>query len=486
MFINLWKRNLVSNNQLEENKKTIITNTHEANEVRNDENVATQGIASTKKSVTLQEQDRAILVAMEMPDTDLADIAEFQELVASAGVQSMLLVTGKRKAPDKRLYIGSGKADDVKLAVTTFDANVVIFNHTLYPSQVRNLEKLFNCRVIDRTGLILDIFAQRAQSFEGKLQVELAQLKHLSTRLVRMWTHLERQKGGIGLRGPGETQLESDKRMIMTRISQIQKKLDKVEETRKQSRVARQKSDIPTVALVGYTNAGKSTLFNLLTESKVYAADQLFATLDPTHRAIRLAQTGEAILVDTVGFISKLPHELIAAFKSTLQESVEADLLLEIIDCADPESVYKTQEVGKVLDEIGAGNVPKIQIFNKIDLLEEVEPHVLKNGIGEVVSVWVSAHNELGIDALLSAISARFQETHIKACLVLSPQYGKLRAQLFEIDAVVTESIDEAGRFILDIYVAKHRLNYLAIKNPENAVLLAPILNPIRVIEAWE
>lgn len=476
----------MSNDHLKENKITIPTSTHDSKETRINENVITQGIASTKNSVTLQQQDKAILVAMEMPDTDLVDISEFEELVASAGVHSMQLVTGKRKAPDKRLYIGSGKADEVKLAMTTFDANVVIFNHTLYPSQARNLEALFGCRVIDRTGLILDIFAQRAQSFEGKLQVELAQLKHLSTRLVRMWTHLERQKGGIGLRGPGETQLESDKRMIMTRISQIQKKLDKVEETRKQGRVARQKSDIPTIALVGYTNSGKSTLFNLLTQSKVYAADQLFATLDPTHRALKLAQTGEAILVDTVGFISRLPHELIAAFKSTLQESVEADLLLEIVDCADPESVYKAREVGKVLDEIGAGNVPKIQVFNKIDLLENVEPHVLKNDIGEVVSVWVSAHKEQGLDALLSAISTRFQETHVKARLVLSPQYGKLRAQLFEIDAVIQELIDEEGRFILDIYVAKRHLNHLATKNPENAALLAPFLNSMRVIEAWE
>ncbi len=259
--------------------------------------------------------DRAVLIAVEMPDTDSSEIEEFKELVASAGVMSLEILHVKRKTPDAKLFIGSGKADELKMICQALDAEVVIINQSISPSQSRNLEQLCERRVIDRTGLILDIFAQRAQSFEGKLQVELAQSKHLSTRLVRMWTHLERQKGGIGMRGPGETQLESDRRLLDERILQIQKRLEKVESTRNQGRLSRERSLTPTIAFVGYTNAGKSSLFNRLTNAEVYAADQLFATLDPTHRAIHLPQTGSAILVDTVGFIAKLPHELIAAFK---------------------------------------------------------------------------------------------------------------------------------------------------------------------------
>ncbi|GBU10010.1 GTP-binding protein HflX [Gammaproteobacteria bacterium] len=430
--------------------------------------------------------DKAILVAMEMPDTDPADSAEFLELVTSATVIPLQVITGKRQYVDKRYFVGTGKAEEIRLAAVAHDADVVIFNHALRPSQTRNLERLLEKRVIDRTGLILDIFAQRAQSFEGKLQVELAQLKHISTRLVRMWTHLERQKGGIGMRGPGETQLESDKRMIITRIGQIQKKLDKVEETRRQSRLARQKSATPTIAFVGYTNAGKSSLFNQLTHSDIYVADKLFATLDPTHRALELTQTGKAILIDTVGFISKLPHELIAAFKSTLQESVEADLLLEVIDSADPEREHKMHEVAKILNEIGASGVPKIQIFNKIDLLDEIQPHFIKNEINEINTVYLSAQDSTGIDLLLQAISERFQETHVRTQLTLPPYATKLRAQLFELDAITCEQISDTGEFILDIYTAKRHLLKLATQDAQSKTLLSSTLNDLHTKEIWE
>ena len=419
--------------------------------------------------------DRAVLIAVEMPDTDSSEIEEFKELVASAGVMSLEILHVKRKTPDAKLFIGSGKADELKMICQALDAEVVIINQSISPSQSRNLEQLCERRVIDRTGLILDIFAQRAQSFEGKLQVELAQSKHLSTRLVRMWTHLERQKGGIGMRGPGETQLESDRRLLDERILQIQKRLEKVESTRNQGRLSRERSLTPTIAFVGYTNAGKSSLFNRLTNAEVYAADQLFATLDPTHRAIHLPQTGSAILVDTVGFIAKLPHELIAAFKSTLQESIEADLLLEVIDCADLEKNQKTLEVEKVLAEIHADLVPRLQVFNKIDCLDDVSPRIERNEEGLATAVWVSAKTGIGIDLLLQAISERFQTSHIKTQLILPAKASKLRAQLYEVDAVIDEQINDMGEFVLQIYIAKRHLAQFA----SNDALAKEILNPL-------
>ncbi len=295
------------------------------------------------------------------------DEREFIELVHSAGATDVAFVTGSRQSPDSRLFVGRGKVEEIHQQVSLYDAEVVIFDHTLSPAQERNLEKELQCRVLDRTGLILDIFAQRARSHEGKLQVELAQLKHISTRLVRGWTHLERQKGGIGLRGPGETQLETDRRLLNIRIKQINKRLEKVKNQREQGRQSRKKADIPTVSLVGYTNAGKSTLFNQMTQAEVYAADQLFATLDPTLRRLDLPNQQPIILADTVGFIRHLPHDLVAAFRSTLQETIEADLLLHVIDVSDEQRDLYCEQVQKVLREIGADNMPQIEGMNNID-----------------------------------------------------------------------------------------------------------------------
>ncbi|MES9845072.1 MAG: ribosome rescue GTPase HflX, partial [Candidatus Sedimenticola sp. 6PFRAG5] len=316
--------------------------------------------------------ERAVLVHVDIgvkPDPD--ELEEFQELSASAGAQPIALVMGSRKSPDPRLYIGRGKVDEIKELIAVEDAELVIFNHPLSPSQERNLEREFECRVVDRTGLILDIFAQRARSFEGKLQVELAQLRHMSTRLVRGWTHLERQKGGIGLRGPGETQLETDRRLLNNRIAQLRRRLEKVDSQREQGRKSRNKAEVPTVSLVGYTNAGKSTLFNYITDSGVYAEDQLFATLDPTLRRVDLEGEGSMVLADTVGFISNLPHELVAAFKSTLQETTEATLLLHVIDASSHQRAVCIHEVNEVLVQIGANEVTQIEVYNKIDLMED-------------------------------------------------------------------------------------------------------------------
>ncbi len=299
--------------------------------------------------------ERAILVHVYFPDAaGQEDLQEFTELVRSAGAVPAATITATRAVPDPRLYVGQGKAAEILAAVQEHQAEVVIFNHTLSPSQERNLERLLSCRVLGRTGLILDIFAQRARSFEGKLQVELAQLRHLSTRLVRGWTHLERQKGGIGLRGPGETQLESDRRMINARIKMINRRLEKVERQRDQGRRARARAEVPTVSLVGYTNAGKSTLFNTLSGAHAYAADQLFATLDPTLRRIEVQGVGPLVLADTVGFIRHLPHDLVAAFRATLEETRRADLLLHVVDAQDEEKLAHIEQVNVVLAEIGA------------------------------------------------------------------------------------------------------------------------------------
>ena len=318
--------------------------------------------------------ERAILVHLEgLDEQRQEDPQEFIELVRSAGAENAGFLTISRHQPTPRFLIGSGKVDELRALVKASEGELVIFNHTLTPSQERNLERELECRVIDRTGLILDIFAQRARTHEGKLQVELAQLDHLSTRLVRGWTHLERQKGGIGLRGPGETQLETDRRLLRVRIKQITKRLEKVRSQRDQARRARRRAEIPVVSLVGYTNAGKSTLFNTLTVSEVYAADQLFATLDPTLRRIDLADIGPVILADTVGFIRHLPHKLVEAFRATLEESSQADLLLHVIDAADEERESNVDQVHHVLGEIGALELPMLEVYNKIDLIDGFE-----------------------------------------------------------------------------------------------------------------
>ncbi|WP_438464243.1 ribosome rescue GTPase HflX [Marinomonas sp. PE14-40] len=387
---------------------------------------------------------------------------EFVELATSAGIAPVAVVTGTRQKPDPKFFIGKGKLDEVREIVEREEAQVVLFDHALSPSQERNLEESLQCRVLDRTGLILDIFAQRARTHEGKLQVELAQLQHMATRLVRGWTHLERQKGGIGVRGgPGETQLESDRRQLRERITSIQKRLDKVSSQRDQNRRARDRSAVPTVSLVGYTNAGKSTLFNFITGAEVFAADQLFATLDPTLRRLDLAQVGAVVLADTVGFIRQLPHKLIKAFQATLKESSEADLLLHVVDASDVNRDENVGHVNAVLKEIDADEIPTLLIFNKIDALSNVEPRIDRNEDGLPYRVWLSAKDGTGIDLLRQAIAEVLAIDVIRETLVLPASAGRLRAMLFEQGAVLSETYDDAGSSVLKICIPKN--DYLTI-----------------------
>jgi len=386
------------------------------------------------------------------------DINEFKELVRSAGAHTSTLITGSRHSPDPRLFVGSGKAEEIKTAVFQHDADVVIFDHALSPAQERNLERFLECRVLDRTALILDIFAQRAQSHEGKLQVELAQLKHMSTRLVRGWTHLERQKGGIGLRGPGETQLETDRRLLNVRIKQINKRLEKVSKQREQGRQLRQKTEIPTVSLVGYTNAGKSTLFNKITGSEVYAADQLFATLDPTLRRVNLPDQQSIVLADTVGFVRDLPHDLVAAFRATLQETIEADLILHVIDSNDEQRDFYREQVNHVIHELGAEDVPQIEVMNKIDLTEQTA-HVDEGHNGLPTRVWLSSLTGEGLPVLYEKLAEVFSKNVFKGNLRLHPALARLRSQLYEDDAVVSETISEKGEYLLDVVIQQRRLD---------------------------
>ena len=396
--------------------------------------------------------EKAVLVHVDVgvgPDPE--ELSEFKELAMSAGARSVALISGSRKTPDPRLYIGRGKADEVKSVVAEEQAELVIFNHALSPSQERNLEKEFQCRVVDRTGLILDIFAQRARSFEGKLQVELAQLRHISTRLVRGWMHLERQKGGIGLRGPGETQLETDRRLLNGRIARIRRRLLKVESQRDQGRRARVRAELPTVSLVGYTNAGKSTLFNLLTEAGIYAADQLFATLDPTLRRVDLPGDKALVLADTVGFISQLPHELVAAFRSTLQETTEAALLLHVVDAASLQRAVCTTEVNDVLRQIGADEKPQIEIFNKIDLMEQEQPRIERGEDGMPRRIWLSAKTGEGAELLSQALGEFFRQEQVLKLMKLKPQDGRLRARLFQLGKVQSEQVTAQGGWEMQV-----------------------------------
>ena len=406
--------------------------------------------------------EKAILVHMDLKDEDHREyLSEFEELARSAGADVVDVVTTRRYAPDPKYFIGRGKTEEILDLIEQQGAELVLFNHALSPSQERNLERLFQCRVLDRTGLILDIFAQRARTFEGKLQVELAQLKHLSTRLVRGWTHLERQKGGIGLRGPGETQLETDRRLLGQRIKQINKRLEKVRKQRQQGRQARRKAEVPTVALVGYTNAGKSTLFNALTAADVYAQDQLFATLDPTLRKLQLEHGQSLILADTVGFIRHLPHDLVEAFRSTLQETEEAHLLLHVIDASDDMRLENIHAVDSVLQEIGADEVPQIQIFNKIDRLEVV-PRIDRDEDGQVTRIWVSAKTGAGLELIHQVLTERFREDHVHGNLCLRPDQARIRALLYSIQAVEAEQIDSNGQYLLTINVPRRDLLQMA------------------------
>jgi len=406
--------------------------------------------------------ERAILVHLDGQDPAAReDPQEFQELARSAGAEAVGFVNVPRHQPSAKFLIGSGKVDELHDLVKDGEAELVIFNHTLTPSQERNLERALECRVLDRTGLILDIFAQRARTHEGKLQVELAQLEHMSTRLVRGWTHLERQKGGIGLRGPGETQLETDRRLLRVRIRQIKQRLEKVRGQREQARRGRRRADIPSVSLVGYTNAGKSTLFNALTESDVYAANQLFATLDPTLRRLELDDIGPVILADTVGFIRHLPHKLVESFRATLEESSSADLLLHVIDAHEPERDQQIEQVLAVLGEIGAHELPMLEIYNKVDLMEGIEPQIQRDADGRPQRVWVSARDGLGLDLVRQAISELLGNDLFVGTLCLPQRLGRLRAQFFELSAVQRETHDEEGGSLLEVRLPRIELNRL-------------------------
>ena len=391
-------------------------------------------------------------------DTDNREDNEFIELSRASGANLVGGINARFRYPNAKYLIGKGKIEELQSSLIENNSDLIIFNTTLSPSQEKNLEKKLSCRVIDRTGLILDIFAQRARSFEGKLQVELAQLRHISTRLIRGWTHLERQKGGIGLRGPGETQLETDRRLINKRIKQLKARLDRVDKRRKMNRKNRSRAGIPTVAIVGYTNAGKSTLFNQLTGSSEFVKDQLFATLDPVMRRLDIKNAGPIILSDTVGFIRDLPHDLVAAFKATLQEAKEADLILHTIDASDPDRLERIGQVNRILAQLDASNVPQIRVYNKID----------KNEVGDILeattnkherSVWLSAKTGQGIEKLNSVLANFLKKNVILGEIKLDNNQGRQRAKLFQMGAVKTENIQEDGSWNLILEIKKEDIH---------------------------
>ncbi len=411
---------------------------------------------------------RALLVHIEQEESD-AD--ELRELTVSAGLEPVGCISARKRYPDPKTYIGSGKLAEIHDAALDGDAQIVLFDQELTPAQERNLERVLARRVMSRTGLILEIFAQRARTHEGKLQVELAQLGHASTRLVRGWTHLDRQRGGsgrgqgaaMGVAGAGETQLEADQRMIGARMKRIRERLVRVRRSRAQNRRARRRADVRTVSLVGYTNAGKSTLFNRLCEADVHAANQLFATLDPTLRQLDLPVIGRAILTDTVGFIRHLPHGLIDAFRATLEEVSEADLLLHVVDASSPDHQLHSQQVDAVLSEIGADSVPQLIVYNKIDVTAE-PPRVDYTDEGIPWRVWLSAQTGVGVDLLIEAISARLASGVIETTLSLAPDQGALRAELFELGAVIEERTEVDGTICMHLRIEQDRLNRLTTK----------------------
>lgn len=411
--------------------------------------------------------ERVLLVHINFPQGSMEEnLEEFKELAVSAGAKIASIITGTRRVPESKYFVGEGKAEEIQALVSAQPIDLVLFNHILTPAQERNLERLIKCRVLDRTGLILDIFAQRARSFEGKLQVELAFLKHLSTRLVRGWTHLERQRGGIGLRGgPGETQLETDRRLIRQKMKNISERLAKIRKQRAQGRKSRRKAIIPTVALVGYTNVGKSTLFNKLTGASVYAANKLFATLDPTLRRVNFPEAGHLILADTVGFIRHLPPDLITAFHATLEEVTEADILLHVVDAHDEEKKAHITEVQAVLEQIGAANIPCLIVYNKIDLCVD-DSHLLRPRIeydveGQVKRVFVSAAQGLGMKELAIAIGKMLNNSMVEETWVLTPAEAKLRANLYAQAAIVSEKMDDEGNYHLVIRMPRIELEKL-------------------------
>ncbi len=411
--------------------------------------------------------ERAILVHITMIGTrEQATLAEFTELAHAAGVIMIGQITGTRTTPDAGYFVGKGKLEEIQALRHAQQAEVVLFNHTLTPAQERNLEHALDCRVVDRTGVILDIFAQRARSFEGKLQVELAQLKHLSTRLVRGWTHLERQQGGIGLRGPGETQLETDRRLLAERIKSINKRLEKVSQQRQLGRKARERAQLPSISLVGYTNAGKSTLFNRLTEAKTYVADKLFATLDATLRRVRLPNKTTIILADTVGFIQQLPHDLVAAFRATLEETRQASLLLHVVDASDIEKSARIAQVNQVLTELGAAKIPQLIIYNKIDRLPHCPARYERDHDNQISQIWLSALKGNGIELLYMALTERLEQEMVHQWVRVPVQAGQLRARLFALGTVLREQYADNGDSLLEIQISASYLAHLITAEP--------------------
>ena len=410
--------------------------------------------------------ERTLLVYVELPSTRNIHNAksEFKELAQSSGLVIIETIQVNRNSTKAQYFIGTGKVDEIAQMVQELDLDLVIFSSELTPSQERNLEKTLQCQVMDRTGLILDIFALRASSFEGKLQVELAQLRHLSTRLVRGWTHLERQKGGIGMRGPGETQLETDKRLIAVRIKNITRRLDKVHKQRDLGRKSRVKNELPMIALAGYTNAGKSTLFNTLTDAKVFAHDQLFATLDSTIRRVMLPASGEAVIADTVGFIQDLPHDLVDAFKSTLEETKRSNVLLHIVDAAEEYNIEKISQVDEIIEEIGAGKIPTILVMNKIDCLDNFIPRLDRDESGRVYRVWISSQTGEGIDLLYQALAEQLSGMMMRAKIELDVKSAHIRSEIYDIGYIHNEKVDDFGQWILEINVTHHYLSKLSNK----------------------
>jgi GTP-binding protein HflX len=405
--------------------------------------------------------ERAVLVRIGLGAApDALELEEFDALARSAGAAPVATVTGTRRTPEPRFFIGSGKAEEVRNRAAAVAADIVLVDHELSPSQERNLERLIGRRVLDRTGLILDIFARRARSAEGQVEVELAQLRHLATRLVRGWTHLERQKGGIGLRGPGETQLETDRRLIGKRIRTLTSKLGKLAQRRDTGRQVRKRVPVPSVALIGYTNAGKSTLFRALTGADAYVADQLFATLDPTVRRVRLPHTPDLVIADTVGFVRDLPHELVAAFRSTLMEAREADLLLHVVDAADPEREQRIAQVDELVASIGAAGIPQLRIYNKIDRLHR-QPELARDATGRPTAIWLSAATGSGVALVAEALQEMFGQAAMRLFIVLPPSQGRLRARLYEEKLVREETPMPGGDTRLTVEASHQRLEAL-------------------------